>query len=592
MALDLIKQYLVGIGFNVDANSLKIAQESMAQADESIKKFNDDSNKGFSETSGSLKDLFNLFASSPTLIKAMTLNSPLRGLIKDISLAKKMYKEMTEIKPKEDTAKAPKRKNKTKDIDIDKFKDQNPKNIKDLIKVPDNPLDKLDTKGAKKNILDFASNANKGLGDVGNAAKGLLSKGGGAIKAFASTGAGSLMLIIGAAVATMAAIKKLASSLKELANDDIRFEKLSRQLWTTKENAREISTALDTLDASMDDLWLSPTLLKQFKQLTGDLKNMKLPADFNKNIKVVQGLGLEFKRTKQMIGQFFKLIGSYVLKYIAGPLDEIRGKAHGMNDWLVQNLPKIAKVIGTIIGVLLRIIMIIGKILGVLWKLTTPIRYIFKLIGKLGNVFTNMPEPVKKAVKTIASILMLLLSPILLIIGLIDDIITYFRGGKSVIGSFIDKLTNKSETAGKIIKGIITTIKAILTGGLSLLPWDKYWKKAKETFEKIKNKAKETWDKVKEWSQGKVDKIKNFVSDTKDKVQAFQTSAVNNTAANYVTSNSSKISNNTTTSNSHNTISNANTINVYGSGDSKGTAKAVSNVLTGISTRNAQGVLN
>lgn len=211
MALDLIKQYLVGIGFNVDANSLKTAQESMAQADQSIKKFNDDSNKGFSETSGSLKDLFNLFTSSPNLLKMIPgLGGPFKSLIRDISLAKKMSKEMTEIKSKEDTTKAPKGKNKAKNIN--KFKDSNYANVKDIIKVPDNPLD---TEGAKKKILDFASNANKGLADVGNAAKGLLSKGGGAIKTFASTGAGSLMLIVGAAVATMAAIKKLVSSLKE-----------------------------------------------------------------------------------------------------------------------------------------------------------------------------------------------------------------------------------------------------------------------------------------------------------------------------------------------------------------------------------------
>lgn len=587
MSLDLIKQYLVGIGFNVDESSLKSAKESLAQADESVKKFNDDSNKGFSETSGSLKDLFNLFASSSTLVKAMALNGPFKGLIKDISLAKKIYKEMTEIKPKEDIAKTPKSKNKVKDIN--KFKDSSSENAKDLIKVPDNLLDKLDTKGAKKNILDFASNASKGLTDVSKTAGELLGKGGSAIKAFASTGAGSLMLIIGATVATMSAIKKLVSSLKELANDDIRFEKLSRQLWTTKENAREVGTALDTLDASMDDLWLSPTLLKQFKQLTGDLKNMELPDDFNKNIKVIQGLGLEVKRFKQMVGQFFKIIGSYILKYIAGPLDEVRGKTHSMNDWLVENLPKIAKVIGTIIGVLLRIIMIIGKILGVLWELTTPIRYIFKLIGKLGDAFTNMPEPVKKAIKIISGILMLLLSPILLIIGLIDDIMTYFRGGKSVIGSFIEKITSKSETAGKIIKGIMTTIKAILTGGLSLLPWDNYWKKAKETFENIKDKAKETWDKVKEWSEGKLDKAKDFIAGAKEKINGFNSNISNNSTASYVTTNRS--TSNNTTSNSNNKVTNHNNINVYGSSDSKSTANAVSNNLTGISTRNLQGVL-
>lgn len=590
MSLDLIKQYLVGIGFNVDESSLKSAKESMAQADESVKKFNDDSNKGFSETSNSLKDLFTLFTSSPTLVKAMTLNGPFKSLIKDISLAKKIYREMTEIKPKEDTAKAPKDKNKTKNKtkDINKFKDSNSENAKDIIKVPDNPLDKLDTKNPKKNILDFLSNTSKGLGDLGKTAQGLLSKGGGAIKAFAGTTVGAFALIGVATVATMSAIKKLVSSLKELANDDIRFEKLSRQLWTTKENAREVGTALDTLDASMEDLWLSPTLLKQFKELTSDLKNMKLPADFNKNIKVVQGLGLEFKRTKQMIGQFFKLIGSYVLKYIAGPLDEVRGKAHGMNDWLVQNIPKIAKVIGTIIGVLLRIIMIIGKIAAVITKILIPITSIIKAISKLGDTFSKMPEPVKKAVKIIGGLIMLILNPILLVIGLIDDIMTYFRGGKSVIGSFIDKIVNKSETAGKIIKGIMTTIKAILTGGLSLLPWDNYWKKAKETFENIKDKAKETWDKVKEWSEGKLDKAKEFIQGAKEKVSGFNNNINNNSTASYVTTN--KSTSNNTTSNSNNKVTNHNNINVYGSSDSKSTANAVSNNLTGISTRNLQGV--
>lgn len=586
MSFDLIKQYLVGIGFNVDTNSLKTAQESMEQAKQSIKKFNDDSNKGFSETSGSLKDLFNLFASSQTLVKAMALNGPFKSLIKDISLAKKIYKEMTEIKPKEDTAKAPKSKNKK---NINKFKDSNSKNAKDIIKVPENPLDKLDTKGAKKNILDFVSNASKGLGDLGKTAQGLLSKGGGAIKAFAGTTVGAFALIGVAVVATMASIKKLVSSLKELANDDIKFEKLSRQLWTTKENAREVGTALETLDASMEDLWLSPTLLKQFKELTSDLKNMKLPADFNKNIKVVQGLGLEFKRTKQMIGQFFKLIGSYVLKYIAGPLDEIRGKAHGMNDWLVQNLPKIAKVIGTIIGVLLRIIMIIVKIATVITKILIPITNIIKAISKLGDIFSKIPEPVKKAVKIIVGLIMLILNPILLVIGLIDDIMTYFRGGKSVIGSFIDKIVSKSENAGKVIKSILSVIKAILTGGLSLVPWDNYWKKAKETFEKIKDKAKETWDKVKEWSKGKLDKAKDFIAGTKEKINGFNSNISNNSTASYVTTNRS--TSNNTTSNSNNKVTNHNNINVYGSSDSKSTANAVSNNLTGISTRNLQGVL-
>ena len=608
MALDLIKEYLVGLVFNVDTNSLKTAKESMAQVDESIKKFNNDSNKGFSETSNSLKDLFKLFASSPTLLKTIQLSGPFKEIIKDLILAKKIYKEFLEAINKRKTLNKKnnnsdsknKAENKSRNS-VDKNKPRNKRNqnnskrehkSKDKkIKKSNSSVKLLDIKDTEKKILDFTSKSGKNLKDLAESTKSLMTKGGSAIKAFATTSAGALTLMGVAVVGVIVGIKKLAESLADLADEDIRFEKLSRQLWTTKENAREISTALDTLDASMEDLWLSPTLLKQFKELTSDLKNMKIPDDFNTNIKIIQGLGLEVKRLKQMTGQFFKIIGSYILKYIAGPLDEVRGKTHSMNDWLVENLPKIAKVIGTIIGVLLRIIMIIGKILAILWKITAPIKYIFKLIGKLGAAFEKIPEPVKKAVKIIVGLIMLIMNPILLIIGIIDDLLTYFRGGKSVIGSFIDNIVSKSENAGKVIKSILKVIKAILTGGLSLVPWDKYWKKAKETFEKIKDKAKETWDKVKEWSESKLDKAKEFVSGAKEKLNTFASNNVsNNTTASYITS-SNHTSNNTTTANSNNTVTNHNNINVYGSSDSQSTANAVSNNLTGISIRNLQGVL-
>lgn len=558
MALDLIKQYLVGIGFNVDSNSLKTAQESMAQADNTIKQFNNNSNKGFSETSSSLKDLFTLLGSSGEITTRLTasLGGPFKSLIKDIALVQKMYKNV-----------------------VGDNKDKSKENVKEFAPNKDS---------IKDGLKDVAEGTSESLGKVEGAAKGLLSNGGKYLKTFASSAVGSFLIIGTAVIATIAAVTKLVSYLNSLAAQDIKYEKLSRQLWTTKENAKEVGTALDTLDANLQDLWLSPTLLKQFEQLRKDAKNLRLPPEFNQNIKVIQGIGLEFKRLKQNIGLLFQWIGNYILKYCAGPLDEVRGKAHSFNDWLVEHIPQIGKLIGTIIGVLLRILMIIGKIMSIVWKLTTPIRYVFKLIGTLGSAFDKIPEPVKKAVKTIVGILMLVLSPILLIIGLIDDIMTYFRGGKSVIGSFIDKIVSKSENAGKVIKSILSVIKAILTGGLSLVPWDNYWKKAKETFEKIKDKAKETWDKVKEWSEGKLEKAKEFIAGAKEKVEAFATSAINNTAASYVTSNNSTKTNNTT-SNSHNNVNNKNTINVYGS-DAKSTANAVSNNLIGISTRNLQEV--
>ncbi len=58
MAVDLIKSYLIGIGFDVDSNSSKDAETSIQITEEKIKKFNDNSKKGFSESGEAMKNLF------------------------------------------------------------------------------------------------------------------------------------------------------------------------------------------------------------------------------------------------------------------------------------------------------------------------------------------------------------------------------------------------------------------------------------------------------------------------------------------------------------------------------------------------------
>jgi hypothetical protein len=593
LGLDLIKQYLIGIGFNVDSNSLQDAQQAMAQADGTIKKFNEDSNKGFSETGNSLKDLFSLLGSSSGVLTRLfpELSGPIKIVLKDLALVKKLYEDLGKVKNDsnrhENRTEVPSdiRQNNSKDTipsktDTPRTQENRVANINPNTQIITRPNAELaDTSG---NLIENILNAK-------DATKALNTEGGAAIKAFSVTSIASIALIGTAVIASIAAIKKLSDYLVNLANKDIEYEKLSRQLWTTKENAKDVSSALDILDANMNDLWLSPTLLKQFKQLREDSSKLRIPPELTKNLKVVQGIGLEFKRLKQSVGLLFQWIGNYILKYLASPLDETRGKVHSFNDWLVKNIPNIGKTIGTVIGVLLRILMIFGKIISVAWQLIAPIRYVFKLIGMMGDTFNKVPEPVKKTIKTIIGTILLITNPILFIIALIDDILAYFRGDKSVIGDFINKITSKSETAGKIIKGVITTIKAILTGGLSLVPWDNYWNKAKETFEKIKDKAKETWDKVKEWSQGKFDKAKEFIAGAKEKVEAFASGNVNNTTASYITS--SNTQNSSTTANSNNKVTNNNNINIYGN-DAKSNANEVNKATVGISTRNLQGVLS
>lgn len=597
MALDLIKQYLVGIGFNVDESSLQNAESAINDAGSTLDKFAKNSSEGFSEAGSSLKDLFKLFGDTNGAIGKLfpNLRGPFKGIIKDIGTITKLYSNLKSHMREANNLQTESNSNNT-----EKQNSNTNHNSKEIIsntnflrETNENINNTGDQVNNLRNIFNmFSSESTNGITSLVKSLGGLKTTGGGAITGFSIAIIASFALIITATIAVITAISKVTSYLNDLANQDIGYEKLSRQLWTTKENAKEIDMSLKTLGASMQDLWLSPTLLKQFNQLRQDSKDLKLPPEFNKNLKIVQDISFQFKRFKQMLSMFFQWIGNYILKYCAGPLNEIKNSARGLNDWLKDSIPGIAKAIGTVIGVLLRIILIIGKIIAVVIKLTTPIFYVFKLIGKLGDLFDKLPEPIKRAIKIIISTILMILSPILLVIGVIDDLMTYFRGGKSVVGSALDKIKDKCKNAGSIIKGIIIAIKAILTGGLSLLPWDKYWDKAKETFEKIKDKAKETWDKVKGWASNKVDDAKEFISDAGDKVRSFVSGEDKSSVSeSYVTSNNSNVSNSTTeTKNSHNTVSNSNVINVYGGNDSKSTANAVNKNITGITNRSLQGV--
>ncbi|WP_061342989.1 YtxH domain-containing protein [Clostridium botulinum] len=589
MSLDLIKQYLVGIGFNVDSESLENAKQSMTKVEDKIGKFNDNSNKGFSKTNDSMKSLFSLINSSGSTLGKMFpgMQGPFKNLIKDICLVKKLYNDLSKEKI-------------TTKVELSKEKDKSINKNKDAFKFTKSKSDDCKEWGfkpedknivnAKKSLKDFKKDAADNFQVVENSAASLSKNGGKSILNFSNVSASSIGIVIASMVALAVSTKKIISYLGDLAQQDIKFEKLSRQLWTTKENAKEVDMALSTLGADLNDLWISPTMLNQFNQLRKDSKDLKLPKEYNDNLKVIQGISLEFKRLKQLGTLAFQWIGNYILKYCAGPLSKIKSGVHEFNDWLVEHIPQIGKVIGTVIGVLARILLIIGKIISIIWKLTSPIRAVFGLIGKLFGAFEKAPEPVKKAIKIIIGLILLITNPILIVIGIIDDLFSYFRGGKSLIGSFIDKIVGKAKDAGKVIKGIITTIKAILTGGLSLLPWDKYWEKAKETFEKIKNKAKETWEKVKEWAGDKMESAKDFVSNASSKVKDFVKGEDKvNTSASYVTSNNTS-SSNIETKNSNNKVRNSNVINVYGN-EPKSTANAVNKNLAGITTRSFQGVL-
>ncbi|KON09683.1 hypothetical protein HYH70_18000 [Clostridium botulinum] len=597
MAVDLIKSYLIGIGFDVDSNSSKDAETSIQITEEKIKKFNDNSKKGFSESGEAMKNLFNLFGSSSSIGRLFPeLQKPLNGVLKDIKAVKKLYSDLSKmnISKKEDK---PKPKNIKKYTGVEKnikaFRGQHIKRPKDNLK-DDGGIDSgfknliKSISKSKKSILDFKKSSTGGLKDVEASTEALALNGGKSLLKFSLKGATCIAVVVAAVVAAVAAIKKISNFLNELGKQDVQYEKLSRQLWTTKENARDIDSALKTLGVTMQDLWLSPTLLKQFNQLRKDSQQLRLPPEFKDNIKVIQGLGLEFKRLKQFGKLAFQWIGHYILKYVAGPLAEFKQKLSRFNDKFIKIIPSIAKVIGSAIGIVLRILLLIFRVLEPIFSIVS------KIVGFVIDLIEKIPGPIKKILKLIGVIAALIMAGpvgvILLIIALLDDLFTFLRGGKSVIGSVFGFFKEKGLDAMRSIKSKFGDLKESLKEKIKENGWDEYYENAIKVFEGIREKAKEVWGDIKEWSKGVWDKTKEFFtgSDVKEKVEVYNKDIKGSKAIAPNYTNNSSTANNTT-SNSNNKVSNTNTINVYGN-NPNANANVIGKKLSGINTRNLQGV--
>ncbi len=603
MAVDVIKEYLVGIGFNLNEESFQETQEKLTNTGEKIKEFNKGNKKSFLEGNEGLKEFIQLLKKSNTVNNMFPgLQDAFNGAISIVKKIKKLNLDLnnskknkvksennkiiskTDYKPKNKIKKSPKTKEYKGNDNAIKFKPKARSNdrLKDLMQ---------DVSEAKKNILPFGQALGEGLIKVKDKAKLLAENGGKSLKAFSIKGILSFSKIVLAIVAAVLAVKELIGHLKKMANEDIKNEKLSRQLWTTKQNAKEINDALGTLGANMQDLYLSPTLLKQFNQLRKDSKELGLPPDYEKNIKVVQGLGLEFKRLKQLGKLSMQWIGNYILKYLAGPLAEFKKKLSNFNEKFKKAIPYIGKFVGTILGSILRILLLIFRVLEPIFSIVS------KIISFIIGLIEKIPGPIKKILKLIIAITAVIMAgpvgAIVLLIALIDDFFTFLRGGKSIIGSVFGFFREKGLDAMRSIKSKFEDLKESLKQKIKENGWDEYYNNALKCFEGIRKKAQEVWADIREWSKGVWDKTKDFFKgekgvEMKNSVQHYNKNIASkpNVPPSYATNN--KVSNSTNTSNSNNKIANNVEIKVS-SNDPKGAANAIGSKIKGINTRNLQG---
>lgn len=629
MDFDVIKEYLISLGFNIDEESLNSAKQSMAGVENSIKSFASSNTDNMSTMQGFFK-LFNASMKDNLGIVSKIIPEAKTPILQMVSFIELLYKGISKLSQKLSNVKSDKLKQSADDTKkvsnaMQTFKEkaqqaQSPiiqliALIKTLtssvdsltgklnnINAPDVPKNtqepspnktplQLPSKSSQE-IENVSSSMNKLTKGTGNAKKALSefsSSGSKVITSFAESAGISLGSVAVGAAALAVAVVTAWKTMSSVAKQDLGFQKLAMQLWTTTENAKEVSMALKTMKVSMQDLWLSPELLQQFNQLRKDSAELKLPSDAEDSFKLVRSVLFEFQRLKQAGSLAFQWIGYYITKYAGGPLADAHEALQKFTDWVLQHIPEVAKVIGAILGTILRLIMTVGEVIGFV------IKPIINIISSISDNLGGIPKPLQNILKLIGLIgIALMTGPIgaiFLLIMALDDLFTYLRGGKSVIGSFFDKFA----IGAKIIDGVKTKFKSIK--GWMLTPiaeikkgWDAFWGGILGFIDKVEDKFVKLEKAIKNSPIGKL--LAKFVPDMSEKTKSLAKNSKKNSGssvANYITPHNT----NNKTSNSNTTKSASQTNNFYVTGGSNAntTASTIADKL-GLKSRTLGGIIS
>lgn len=214
-----------------------------------------------------------------------------------------------------------------------------------------------------------------------------------------------------------------AKTIKSVADADMKYQVLAKDIWTTKENAKSLQLALDTMGAKLEDVALIPELREQFLRLRSEMQELQTPADANNQLKYIRSIGYEWQSFMLKIKMLKEWVAYYLIKYLAGPIERVRQGLKDINENLKMNMPswgnKIAKALTIVVN--------LGMNLA---------RFGKTAIDTISRFFNMLPEGAQKVVKFISIIgLAIKLNPFIagisLMILLIDDFYAYIDGRKS-----------------------------------------------------------------------------------------------------------------------------------------------------------------
>lgn len=263
---------------------------------------------------------------------------------------------------------------------------------------------------------------------LGGAEQGVAKFAGSAVTKFALAGAAVVSFVAASSIG-------IAKFIGDLAKADLANEKLARELWMSKDAATAYNATLKAMGVTLEDLYLSPELMRNFQTLNQEAKNLRPPQEFAEQMKLVRSVQFEFARMKLEATYALQWIGYYFMKYMEGPIKQIKQTLSDINGLIVKTMPSWTKVIAQVMSWFAR--------MGV-----TTFRVfmdIIRVFNELGSAIPRNLKLIGAAVAALALIIQtgpvgIITASLLALILLLDDFYTYLDGGESQFGPFWKKL--------------------------------------------------------------------------------------------------------------------------------------------------------
>lgn len=250
-----------------------------------------------------------------------------------------------------------------------------------------------------------------------------------------------------AAVSTfvLTANAALANFMNRIAQAELANQMFARQMYTSVENASAITNSLNAMGRSFEEIYLSPELMQQFRELRGMSYQLRPPEEFKEQTKNIRSITFEFTKLKMEMTQASQWIFYYVNKYLAPYIEKFKNGMQDLNESIRKNMPKWTKEIAQVVAW-------VGRLGGALF---TAGQMIYKL-------FKELPSNLKVAGSAFVGFFTLLkMGPIGWIIAgitsillLMDDFTTYKNGGKSAFAGMWEELDGGEGIIGSTKKSL------------------------------------------------------------------------------------------------------------------------------------------